>query len=136
MLYKLSDGGVKEIPNAWWEVGGVADFVPRSECYRAIAPDEAEFGTFAIVPILEVKPVYRSPSIALEFGGFDRDRLVRILRGFVAGTAMEPVKVIPTDDGRYKYAVYDGFHRFHASVAVNFAKLPVLEGKWGFSSVE
>jgi len=55
--------------------------------------------------LVKIEPVHRA--VALDFGGFDRARMVRILQGFVAGDAIEPVPLNMIDKAAYRFAVYD-----------------------------
>jgi len=134
--FELSDGTDFEIPDGWWSDAGMTDFKPTGIAYRS-GPHQAHTDyEVMIVPIAEIKPIHRSPGVTLDHAGFNRDRMTKILRGLRDGDQIEPVQVSTLDAGPYKFQIYDGFHRFHASVAVGFTALPVIIGKWGFFSVD
>jgi ParB-like nuclease domain len=53
--------------------------------------------------------------------------LVPVLLGFTSpNCAIPPVRVAKLADNRYVYRVLDGYHRFYASIAVGYSKLPVI----------
>ena len=54
-----------------------------------------------IVPITEVEPFKRSTGVTKDFGGFERERMVKFLRGFVAGDKIPPVLLLPNGSGPY-----------------------------------
>ncbi|WP_156429878.1 hypothetical protein [Burkholderia sp. FL-7-2-10-S1-D7] len=113
-----------EIPDSWWADGGMATFCPGSSSYRSSA--EA-----VLVSLREVEPPFRNPEVIRDWRGFDRARMIRVLSGIANGAEMPPVPVValpPADDpvGPFAYRVCDGFHRFYASVAAGFEKLPVI----------
>jgi hypothetical protein len=130
MRFQHSDGSTFEIPDAWWAEAGMAGFVRTRDSYRA-APSELHPGhPITLVAVRAVQPLHRAKP--LDFGGFERARLVRILQGFVADDAIEPVKLRPQEQGAYTHRLHDGLHRFHACVAAGFPYLPALVDDWGF----
>ena len=112
-----------EIPDAWWIEAGMLGFMPKSNGYRSA------IGTQTI-PVRDIEPPFRNSEVPMDFCGFDRIRLVRIFKGFVAGDEIEAVSVLilpPIPDiskPPFKYRVVDGLHRFYASVAAGFKHLP------------
>ena len=51
--------------------------------------------------------------------------MLRILRGFRKGDAIPPVAVFELPDAtKFRYRLHDGFHRFYASIAVRFSRIP------------
>lgn len=113
-----------EIPDDWWAEAGMAGFVPTRGSYRSRADA-------IIVRLRDVEPPSRLPECLLDFKGFSRDRMVRVLSGFVTDAEIEPVTVAmypPVDlpPAIFRYRVWDGVHRFYASVAAGFEYLPVV----------
>ena len=99
-------------------------FCPGAPSYRS-SPDALA------VPLREVEPPFRNPEVMLDWQGFDRARMIRVLGGMATGATMPPVPVValpPADDpaGPFVYRVCDGFHRFYAFVAAAFEMLPVV----------
>jgi hypothetical protein len=115
--------GEFEIPDDWLSEAGVVGFKPNDPAYRSTA-------AAMLVPLTEIEPVARFVTHPKDFRGFDRARLVRLLKGFVAGDEIEPAPAIRLPDrdfcsAPYRYRVCNGFHRFHASIAVGFDMLPI-----------
>jgi hypothetical protein len=64
-----------------------------------------------------------------DWRGFDQTRLIRVLKGFVAGDQIDPVPLIALPIPElghtpYRYRVLHGVHRFYSSIAVGFSHLP------------
>jgi len=115
--------GEFEIPDDWLSEAGIVGFKPNDRAYRSTA------GAL-LVPLTEIEPVARFVAYPKDFRGFDRVRLVRLLKGFVAGDEIEATEAIelPIQDicaGPYRYRVCDGYHRYHASIAAGFDMLPL-----------
>jgi hypothetical protein len=114
-----------EIPDDCLDEAGIAGFACRGSAYRA-KPG------VALVPSREIEPPYRKPAIAKDWRGFDRARMISILKGFVPGTEIEPVSLrelpVPTFvlPGPYGYQVREDFHRFYASILAGFERVPAL----------
>jgi hypothetical protein len=112
-----------EIPDGWLSEAGFAGFKPTASAYRS-----TKATLFA--PLMQIEPIVRYVTHPKDFGGFDRVRLVRLLKGFVVGDDIEPVGVeeLPIFEfchSPFRYRVCDGFHRFHASIAAGFDMLPI-----------
>jgi hypothetical protein len=111
-----------EIPDDWLAEAALNNFTPTSAAYRS--SDEA-----APVPFKDVEPPYRVMTHPKDWRGFDRTRLVSILKGFVAGAEIEPVPLLELPPVEfplfrpYRYRVSNGFHRFYASIAAGFTHL-------------
>jgi len=117
--------GEFEIPDQWRADAGMTAFASFGR--RAYCSAE----TAVLVPLREVEPPFRLPECELDGNGFDRLRLISILKGFVAASEIAPVPLIclPSTDfppAPFRYRVRDGFHRFYASVAAGFECLPAL----------
>lgn len=113
-----------ELPDAWLaEAGLLIGFSPSTPAYRS-EPDAR------LVPLREIEPPHRDPEYQKDWHGFDRERLIKVLRGFVDGEVIPPVPLLelqPHPDSihlPYRYRVLDGFHRFYGSVAAGFQHLP------------
>jgi hypothetical protein len=112
-----------EIPDRWWSEAGMTIFCASETSYRS-SPDAL------LVSLWTVEPPFRNPGVLLDWQGFDRARMIGVLGGIAGGTEMPPVPVValpPAADpaGPFAWRVCDGFHRFYASVAAGFEKLPV-----------
>jgi len=111
-----------EISDEWLVEAGIAGFVPATPSY---------FSTprATLVPLTEVEPVARLLSCRKDLDGFDRDRLIKLLKRFVASEVVDPVPmvrlpVLEFPSSPYRYRICDGFHRFYGSVAAGFQSLP------------
>ena len=109
-----------EIPDDWLREAGVIGFVPMTTSYHSTA------GTM-LIPLTEIEPVPRL--VKKDFRGFDPDRLIQLLRGFVSSDKIEPVPLselplleFPATPHRFR--VRDGFHQLYASIAVGYECLP------------
>lgn len=111
-----------EIPDEWWAEAGMVGFAPKNSAYRwSIAAE--------LVPLQTILPPPRHPTAPKDRHGFERARLVSLLKGIATGAEIEPVPLLefPQHDVwpmPYQYRVRDGFHRFYASIAAGFECLP------------
>src|ERR1700722_11032112 len=107
-----------EIQDAWLSEAGMDEHPRTGPAHRPVP-------SAVLVPLREIEPPYRKPSTAKDWRGFDRVRLVSILKGFISGAEMETVPllelpaglhVVPAFvlPGPYGYQVRNGFHRFYA----------------------
>jgi len=116
--------GEFEIPDDWWTEAGMSGFVAPGRAYRST-------GTAVPVSLREIEPPFRLPECMIDWNGFNRPRLISILKGFVAATEIAPVPLIrlaSTDfpPAPFDYRVRNGFHRFYASVAAGFECLSAV----------
>jgi hypothetical protein len=115
--------GEFEIPDEWWAAAGMTGFTPSAPAYLS-----TDAGA-RVIPLREIEPPFRPPERPLDFRGFDRARMVRILSGFADGAGIEavPLTELPQPEfpqAPFGYRVTDGFHRFYASAAAGFKCLP------------
>lgn len=107
------------IPDDWWDFCEMPHFRPTSEFY----PYTRACTTAVAVPIGEIEPPRRDPGIP----PFRKYKLVPVLLAFQSPQcALPPVPVQPVSSSPYRYRPIDGYHRFYASVAVGYPKLPVV----------
>ena|SRR5271165_4363596 len=112
-----------EIPDDWLSEAGFTGFRPNGSAYRSSVPA-------LCVPLTQIEPIVRNVTQPKDFAGFERGRLVHLLKRIVAGDEIDPVDgmKLPVSEicgVPYRYRVCDGFHRFHASVAAGFDALPM-----------
>ena len=116
-----------EIPDDWWHEAGMRGFVRRRSFYRS--------STDLRVELDEIEPPFRLASTPKDWKGFERERLTRILKGFVAEDEIPPVSVLilpllaDISTAPFRYRVLDGVHRFYASIAAGFEQLPIVARK-------
>jgi len=106
-----------DIPDEWWTFVEMSSFTPGGGGFY-LPPPKADFNA---IPITDVEPPMRDDGIIR----FKKYKLVPVLFAFRSpDCALPPVQVIPAI-GCYRYKVTNGYHRFYASVAVGFKKIPV-----------
>ena len=121
---------IDTIDGAWWAEAGMENFAPSARAYVA---DPSEVGDSKIceIPIDDFSVV----SVERRSVGIFKDnekrtageRVVRILKGFVSGDKIPPVKFkYDEEPGRCK--LVDGAHRFYCSVAAGFSHVPAVKG--------
>jgi hypothetical protein len=109
-----------EIPNDWWQFCDMENFRPATTFYL-YSQRNAEVQT---VPIAEVRPPERSTGVV----GLHKNRLAPILLAFTSDRCALPAVPLrePADSDPYRYEVLDGYHRYYASIAAGYTRLPVL----------
>jgi len=124
MKFKTPSGIDFEIPDDWWSFAEMNDFSVCRTTYTHGRPESypEEIETRE-VSLDEIEPPMRAQGIAQ----FHKSRMLPILLAFrFPGCALPPVQVrLKIPSGRYRFKVYDGFHRYYASVAAGFTHLPV-----------
>ena len=111
-----------EIPDDWITEAGFKGF-------RAKRPAYLSTPNATLIPIELVEPLFRSVGHPLDFHGFSRERMVSLLKGFVADNIIEAVPAIhlPAREfcaGTFRYRVCNGVHRYYTSIAAGFSMLP------------
>lgn len=114
-----------ELPDEWWAEAGMDGFRPSAPAYTPNGPAE-------LVALREIEPPSRFPEHPKDWRGFDRVRLISVLKGIAAGAEIEPVPLrqLPEeafpDFAPYRFRVRNGVHRFYASIAAGFEHLPAV----------
>jgi hypothetical protein len=109
-----------ELPQDWLAEAGMGGFTAPAAAYRSTP-------AAVPIPLATIEPPYRR--VTKDWHGFDRARMISVLKGIVAGVEIEPVPLftLPVTDfpiTPYRYRVLNGFHRFYASIAAGFESLP------------
>jgi hypothetical protein len=113
-----------DISDAWLKEAGFNGVWPATASFKS-SPGAA------LIPLTEIEPVARFKTTPKDGGGFDRDRLVKILRRIISEAEIDPVFVmklpyLDLSPSPYRYTVKDGYHRFYASIAGRFSELPAI----------
>jgi hypothetical protein len=111
-----------EIPDDWLAETGAIGFEPPTSAYHSTP-------AAVLIALTLIEPPLRLVTVPRDWRGFDRERLLSLLKGFVAGAAIEPVPllelpVLELGSSPYRYRVLDGVHRFYGSIAAGFTYLP------------
>jgi hypothetical protein len=112
-----------ELPDEWWAEAGMVGFHPTTQAYRSRQ-------AACVVPLTQVEPPYRRPDVSKDWRGFDKARMIAVLHGILVGDEMPAIPLQAISDGHefppapYVYRVRNGVHRFYASVAAGFTRLP------------
>jgi hypothetical protein len=111
-----------EIPDDWIAEAGFKGFRAKRPAYLSTSNAE-------LIPLDLVEPLFRSIEHPLDFHGFNRERFVSVLKGFVADDVIPAVPAIhlPVREfcaGTFRYRACNGVHRYYASIAAGFSMLP------------
>ena len=124
MKFRTSPTGKDfEIQDEWWSFVEMEKFRKNSGefyCYGR-QPNE---NLVEVVDFLDVEPPVRAEGIV----PFKKYKLVPVLFAIASPEcSLPPVKVKKLNQEMgYRYRVTNGYHRYYASAAVGFSKLPVV----------
>jgi len=108
------------IPDDWWEFSEVAncDFSAGG----GYSPPAV--GKFKIAELRDIAP----PERATKELSFRKYKLMPVLFAFASPECALPLVEVSDKDvaAPYKYRIVNGYHRYYASVAVGYSKLPIL----------
>lgn len=122
MKLLLGQSGLSlEIPDDWWQEANMSEFIRASSSYSYESKPDVQN-----ILLENIAPLSRAPGSNLDYGGFDRQRMIKILEGFVQGNVMLPIEVHLLPSGSYTYGLRNGFHRFYASMAAGFQSIPAI----------
>jgi hypothetical protein len=120
-----------ELDDTWWAEAEMNSFTPTANTYR-VNIEAANGRNIFEIRIDEVRPVSRNPGIGIFNDNAEasaRNRVVSILSGFRAGSAIPPVETVTEAEGsNFRYKLVAGTHRFYCSLAAGFSHVPVIEG--------
>ena len=107
-----------DIPDDWWTFAEMTQFGGSEAGFYPPCDPNCE-----VLDLDHIEPPQRSPGVPM----FKKYKLVPVLLAFHSPEcALPPVQVVlKADPDRYRYTVYNGFHRFYASAAAGFGSLPV-----------
>lgn len=114
-----------EIPDEWLGDISFPVSLPASGSFRS-------FPTAKIILLAEIEPPLRYRTHPKDWNGFEKARLVSLLKAMATGVELPPVPIaeLPVFDfpqSPYRFRVRDGYHRFYASLAAGFSSLPVSD---------
>jgi hypothetical protein len=120
MKFTTTSGIEFDIADDWWNFAEMNNF-SRGERTGYAYNGSAEIQEISVA---EIEPPARKPGVE----PFNKCRMVPILLAIRCCVALPPVEIQPLNNSSlpYRFGVYDGFHRYYASVAVGFTDLPVI----------
>jgi len=118
-----------ELPDDWIAEAGWLDDGGR----RVFQPDQPAFLSTSDARLIDlslVEPLGRGRGQEKDFRGLDRERMVRILRGFLEGDVIEAPEAVMLPElevcrGLYRCRICNGVHRYFASIAAGYAMIPL-----------
>ena len=128
--FKLPDGSEFQVPVEWLIDAEIDEFVRQYDHYRPeVIPD------LGLVPLASIQPMdlhLRQQSMLQSgracFGGFDRQRMINVLRGIVEDILLPPILLKCAAQSEFTFAIYDGTHRFYASIVAGFTRIAAGQG--------
>jgi hypothetical protein len=122
MWFATPDTGIRfEIPDEWWAFADMNAFSPGESGFYPYTPECAN--EVEVVPLSAVEPPLRASGVP----PFKKYKLVPVLFAFASPEcAIPPVEVVVVPSTRYRFRVLNGYHRYYASVAVGYTRLPVI----------
>jgi hypothetical protein len=105
-----------QIPAEWLATAEMQNFKPSRSSYRCDQPK-------TLIPLASIEPPKRDAGVIFDANGFKRDRVMKILAGIKDDANILPVKIV---EGGPPFRLYDGFHRFYASLAAGFSHIPAV----------
>jgi hypothetical protein len=121
MQFRTPAGMSFEIPDEWWACADMNKFSKGENQSYSCWPGSQKVD---IVPLAEIEPPQRGDGIP----PFKKYKLVPILFGFQSPESpLPPVEVLRQEPPtQYRFKVFNGYHRYYASIAVGYLSLPVF----------
>jgi hypothetical protein len=123
MWFETPDTGVRfEIPDDWWAFAEMDSFSLNEGGFYPYSFERAH--EIEVVSLSDIQPPMRGAHTP----PFKKYKLVPILFAFASPECvLPPVEVVAlAPPGRYRFKVLNGYHRYYASVAVGYNKLPIV----------
>jgi hypothetical protein len=119
------NGGDFAIPDEWWHAAGMIAFKPTSPSYSIKPYDRWPQWPTTLIPPAQLVPPRRDKGHEFDCGGFQRNRMIGVLREIALGLPMCAIEVWEPMLSSPLFQLRHGFHRYYASIAAGFDKLPV-----------
>jgi hypothetical protein len=119
--FELLDDWLAEA--GWLDGAGRRIFHPADPAYCSTTDA-------TLIDLALVETMGRNIGVEKDFRGFDRVRMVKILRGLVSGDVIEAPEAIELPDrdfcrGPFRYRICNGVHRYFASIAAGYGQIPL-----------
>jgi hypothetical protein len=108
-----------EIPDEWWQFVELDNWSRVGDFY----PYDWRRSDIEVVDAKDIEPPLREVNVQL----FKKYKMVPVLFALTSPECCLPPVEVTTAPGlkQYRYAVYNGYHRYYASIAVRYPMLPV-----------
>ena len=119
MSFQTPGGHVFQIAHEWWHFVELDKWSRLGDFY----PYDWRRSDVEIVDVKDIEPPLRAVGVEL----FKKCKLVLVLCAFTSPECCLPPVEVTRAPGlkQYRYAVYNGYHRYYASIAVGYPRLPV-----------
>jgi hypothetical protein len=104
-----------EIPAEWLAEAGMQHFKPARSAIRCAAPH-------VLIALAEIEPLVRL--VPLDANGFRRSKMMQVLEMIRDDRPFAEPIYVWRQAGRWPYALPDGVHRYYASHALGFSRVP------------
>jgi hypothetical protein len=110
------------LPTEWWIEAGMDRFEPGADLSYSARPQLAS----KLYLLAAIEPPRMGQRLRRGHGGFERDRMVAVLRDIALRREIWPIEIAEGASGPYLYSLHHGAHRFHASLAAGFLHIPAI----------
>ena len=110
------------MPTEWWIEAGMDRFNRGEDLSYS---GRAQL-TSKLYPLITIEPPQMGQRLLRGYGGFTQDRMVSVLQDTALRREIWPIEIIEDASGAYRYRLYNGAHRFHASIAAGFSLIPAI----------
>jgi hypothetical protein len=120
--FSFPRGGVFSLPADWWIEAGMDRFQRHENLAYSGKPQL----TSQLYLLAAIEPPNIGQRLRRGHGGFERERMISVMRDIALRKEMWPIEVTADASGDYRYRVHHGAHRFYASVAAGFSHIPAI----------
>ena len=120
--FNFPRGEAFALPTEWWIEAGMDRFEPGADLAYSARPQLAS----KLYLLAAIEPPRMGQRLRRGHGGFERDRMVAVLRDIALRKEIWPIDITEGASGAYLYKLHQGAHRFHASVAAGFSHIPAV----------
>ena len=120
--FNFPRGEAFALPTEWWIEAGMDRFEPGADLACSARPQLAS----KLYLLAAIEPPRMGQRLRRGHGGFERDRMVAVLRDIALRKEIWPIEITEGASGPYLYSLHHGAHRFHASVAAGFLHIPAI----------
>jgi len=120
--FNFPRGEAFALPTEWWIEAGMDRFEPGADLAYSARPQLAS----KLYLLAAIEPPRMGQRLRRGHGGFERDRMVAVLRDMALRKEIWPIEITERASGPYLYSLHHGAHRFHASVAAGFLHIPAI----------